>query len=275
MKRKSFIIHTILLIIIPALLLAGCVSPMGMTASTTPLDGKEIEVIGRAGGCSNWAGAVFGLWSVNRADINRAIDNALKMETDVVLLRRDDGRELVMKKGAVLRADNAGISEGIAGGFDKMKNSGAVDFSAGGSLLLKEGKLFIAGAEGEKEVAPGGIVSLGRDVRLKYIAGTESGSAPVLQKVAGDMLVYVDGRPRRLAEDESLALNDGFTLKQVRGDALINVRWYERTYFFVLFSLHRVYVQGDVVRFIKKEPLAPKPEEGPAASGKGRGSMRR
>ena len=275
MKRKSFIIHTILLIAISALLLTGCVSPMGMTSSTTPLDGKEIEVIGKVGGCSNWAGSVFGLWSVNRADINRAIDNALKMETDVLLFRRDDGRELAMKKGAVLRADNAGIGKGTISGFDDRKNSGTYDFSAGGSLLLREGKLFITGAEGETEIASGGIVSLGREVQLRYVAGTEGGSAPALQKVAGDMLVYIDGRPLRLAENECLLINEGFTLKQVGGDALINVRWYERTYFFVLFSLHRVYVQGDVVRFVKKEPLAPKPGTEPAAPGKGRGSTRR
>jgi hypothetical protein len=42
----------------------------------------------------------------------------------------------------------------------------------------------------------------------------------------------------------------GMAVKGKKGDALINVRWYERTWYFILFSLHELVVTGDVIRFI-------------------------
>ena len=51
--------------------------------------------------------------------------------------------------------------------------------------------------------------------------------------------------------DLDVAINDA--VKKKKGDAMINVQWYERTYYFVLFSLHRVYVVGDIIKFKQAE----------------------
>jgi len=56
--------------------LTGCVTPMGMTASTTPLQGKEMEMLGKAEG-SDTAWSVLGVFSVGRVDIDKAIERAV------------------------------------------------------------------------------------------------------------------------------------------------------------------------------------------------------
>lgn len=54
------------------------------------------------------------------------------------------------------------------------------------------------------------------------------------------------GRP-----DIDKAINEAIASKN--GDALINVRWYEKHYYFVLFSVNKVIVTGQV---IKTAPIA-------------------
>ncbi|PKL37533.1 MAG: hypothetical protein CVV44_14385 [Spirochaetae bacterium HGW-Spirochaetae-1] len=56
--------------------LTGCVTPMGMTASTTPLQGKEMEMLGKAEG-SDTVWSVLGVFPVRRVDIDKAIERAV------------------------------------------------------------------------------------------------------------------------------------------------------------------------------------------------------
>jgi len=63
-------------IILLSILLSGCVTPMGMTSSTTPVQGREMENLGRAEG-SDKTMSVFGIWSVGRPDIDKAIKMAV------------------------------------------------------------------------------------------------------------------------------------------------------------------------------------------------------
>ena len=70
-------IYTALVITaLSALLLSSCVTPMGMTASTTPVGGKKVEVLGKGEGSdSTWS--VLGLWQVGRTDVDQAIREAV------------------------------------------------------------------------------------------------------------------------------------------------------------------------------------------------------
>lgn len=261
MKKKNFTFYIVTCLGL-GVLFSGCVSPMGMTSSTTPLQGKEIRVMGKASGLSNWSGAVFGLWSVNRADINRAIDNALKLESNVTLVREDDRKELVMKKGVVLSAAGAEVislpkPETAQKGKNAKKELVRYELKKDDTILFKDNKLIHTVKDAENEVPPHGLIVTGCGVELQYrmvdikadVEAQEPVREYILEKVKGDMLVYVHDRLTRLKDNEVLKITDGCILQKVEGSALINVRWYERTYFFVLFSLHRVFVTGDVVRF--------------------------
>ena len=182
MKRKKVLIHTFSFFIAPVILLAGCVSPMGMTASTSPLEGRKTEIIGKTGGCSNWAGAVFGLWTVKRADINRGIENALLMESDVMIVRRADGRELAMKKGAVLAAENASVvaldeAESTAAALPLDKAVPVHALVPGSRIIAKDGKMYISDAGKETEIRSGDVIRSGDGLELKFIRTQEGDDA--------------------------------------------------------------------------------------------------
>ena len=68
-----------ILLILAAALMSACVSPMGMTSSTTPLEGKTYETLGKGSGSSS-AFSVLGLWQVNRTDIDEAIREASRQK---------------------------------------------------------------------------------------------------------------------------------------------------------------------------------------------------
>jgi len=56
----------------------ACVTPMGMTSSSTPLEGKRVASnLGKAEGRDS-AWSVLGLWSIGRPDIDKAIEEAVK-----------------------------------------------------------------------------------------------------------------------------------------------------------------------------------------------------
>lgn len=56
----------------------ACVTPMGMTSSSTPLEGKKVASnLGKAEGRDS-AWSVLGLWSIGRPDIDKAIEEAVK-----------------------------------------------------------------------------------------------------------------------------------------------------------------------------------------------------
>ncbi|NMB65960.1 MAG: hypothetical protein GYA16_13940 [Spirochaetes bacterium] len=75
-----------LIIMITIVLLTGCVTPMGMTASSTPLHNRIIvENLGQAEG-SDWSWSLFGLWSVGRPDMDRAIDEAIASKNGDALI---------------------------------------------------------------------------------------------------------------------------------------------------------------------------------------------
>lgn len=72
--QKSLLIPIIILTIA---LLTGCVTPMGMTASSTPLHNRVIvENLGQAEG-SDWSWSLLGLWSVGMPDMDTAINKAI------------------------------------------------------------------------------------------------------------------------------------------------------------------------------------------------------
>lgn len=74
MKKIVIILSSLSL----AALLSGCVSPIGLTSSSTPLQGKIIEENLGASEGSHGSVAVLGLYSIGRPDIDIAIDNAVK-----------------------------------------------------------------------------------------------------------------------------------------------------------------------------------------------------
>lgn len=67
------------LFVIPfALLFGSCVTPIGMTSSSTPIHGKKIvKNLGRAEGNSGTF-SVLSLFSIGRPDIDKAIEEAVK-----------------------------------------------------------------------------------------------------------------------------------------------------------------------------------------------------
>ena len=58
--------------------------------------------------------------------------------------------------------------------------------------------------------------------------------------------LWMIGKP-----DIDLAIENA--VRRKNGDALINVRWYEKTSYYLLFSITTVNVVGDVVKFEKEE----------------------
>jgi len=74
-----------ILLILATALLSACVSPMGMTSSTTPLEGRTYETLGKGSGSSN-AFSVLGLWQVNRTDIDEAIREASRQKNGDALI---------------------------------------------------------------------------------------------------------------------------------------------------------------------------------------------
>jgi hypothetical protein len=247
MKAKKSV-SIILLVSVLSLIAAGCVSPMGMTSSTTPLEGKKMKVLGRATGYSNWSGAILGLWDVNRVDINRAIAAALTLENNVTLVRERDRKELRLDKGAVLLLEGSRPVDYAGAAMKRSKDNNLFDFTGDMTLTLEAGELVLAEKEKRSVLKPYDIIRSGSGLELQYMPARGDGG-PVLKKVGGDMLAYFSGDLQRPAD--SLSIDEGFTMAKLGGDALINVRWYERTYYFVFFSLHRVVVEGDVVRFVR------------------------
>ena len=74
MKKIIIIISALSL----AAMLSGCVSPIGLTSSITPLQCKIIEENLGASEGSHGSISVLGLYSIGRPDIDIAIDNAVK-----------------------------------------------------------------------------------------------------------------------------------------------------------------------------------------------------
>ena len=74
MKKIIIILSSLSL----AVLLGSCVSPIGLTSSSTPLQGKIIEENLGASEGSHGSVAVLGLYSIGRPDIVIAIDEAVK-----------------------------------------------------------------------------------------------------------------------------------------------------------------------------------------------------
>lgn len=73
----------ILLLIITTM---GCVTPMGMTSSSTPLHNRVIvENLGSSEG-TDWSWSLFGLWSVGRPDIDKAINEAIASKNGDTLI---------------------------------------------------------------------------------------------------------------------------------------------------------------------------------------------
>jgi hypothetical protein len=74
MKKIIIILSSLSL----AVLLGSCVSPIGLTSSSTPLQGKIIEENLGASEGGHGSVAVLGLYSIGRPDIDIAIDEAVK-----------------------------------------------------------------------------------------------------------------------------------------------------------------------------------------------------
>jgi len=74
MKKITIILSSLSL----AVMLGSCVSPIGLTSSSTPLQGKIIEENLGASEGSHGSVAVLGLYSIGRPDIDIAIDEAVK-----------------------------------------------------------------------------------------------------------------------------------------------------------------------------------------------------
>lgn len=68
-----------------SVLLTGCVTPMGMTSSSSPLKAEKIENLGTVEGRA-MTGSVFGIWSVGKPDIDLAIKRALRKKKADVLV---------------------------------------------------------------------------------------------------------------------------------------------------------------------------------------------
>ena len=82
---KSFYKKIILFVILSCMIYIGCVTPMGMTSSTSPLKAEKMENLGSVEGRS-MTGSVLGLWSVGKPDIDLAIKRALKKKRADVLI---------------------------------------------------------------------------------------------------------------------------------------------------------------------------------------------
>lgn len=68
-----------------AMILTGCVTPMGMTSSTSPLKAEKMENLGSVEGRA-MTGSVLGIWSVGKPDIDLAIRRALRKKRADVLV---------------------------------------------------------------------------------------------------------------------------------------------------------------------------------------------
>lgn len=78
--------YLLIIIIIAVAFFTGCVTPMGMTASSTPLHNKVIaENLGQAQG-SDWSWSLLGVWSVGRPDIDKAINEAIASKNGDALI---------------------------------------------------------------------------------------------------------------------------------------------------------------------------------------------
>ena len=71
--------------ILAFVIFAGCVTPMGMTSSTSPLKAEKMENLGLVEGRA-MTGSVFGVWSVGKPDIDLAIKRALRKKKADVLI---------------------------------------------------------------------------------------------------------------------------------------------------------------------------------------------
>jgi hypothetical protein len=75
-----------IIIFITALALLSCVTPMGMTSSSTPLHNRVIvENLGQAEG-SDWSWSLLGLWSVGMPDMDKAINKAIASKNGDALI---------------------------------------------------------------------------------------------------------------------------------------------------------------------------------------------
>ncbi len=76
----------IVIIMITIAFLDGCVTPMGMTSSSTPLHNQTIvENLGQAEG-NDWSWSLLGLWSVGRPDMDKAINEAIASKNGDALI---------------------------------------------------------------------------------------------------------------------------------------------------------------------------------------------
>lgn len=86
--------------------------------------------------------------------------------------------------------------------------------------------------------------------------GITSSATPLQGKVIAENLGHSEGRDSTVAilglwtigsPDIDSAIQSAVTAKA--GDTLINVRYYKRTSYFILFSITRFTVEGDVIKF--------------------------
>lgn len=75
-----------LMIIMTISFMTGCVTPMGMTSSSTPLHNRAIvEILGQAEG-SDWSWSLLGLWSVGLPNMDKAINKAIASKNGDALI---------------------------------------------------------------------------------------------------------------------------------------------------------------------------------------------
>lgn len=80
-----------LFILVQVAFISCITAPRGMTSSTTPVAGREYQVLGKAEGSAGSLSSVhlvlrqFG-WTINRPDIDEAIQNALKAKNGDALI---------------------------------------------------------------------------------------------------------------------------------------------------------------------------------------------
>ncbi|MEJ5360793.1 MAG: hypothetical protein WHV26_01925 [Spirochaetota bacterium] len=81
---KKLILFLLLFMI--TAVITSCVTPMGMTSSSTPLYNKTItENLGQAEG-SDWSWSLLGLWSIGKPDMDKAINNAIASKNGDALI---------------------------------------------------------------------------------------------------------------------------------------------------------------------------------------------
>lgn len=74
------------MIIITLSCMIGCVTPMGMTSSSTPLHNRVmVENLGPAEG-NDWSWSLLGLWSFGMPDMDKAINNAIASKNGDALI---------------------------------------------------------------------------------------------------------------------------------------------------------------------------------------------